>query len=117
MTMKATAALPLLLLCACAGSRQPTPLDALERLKALAVAAETARASSGAYPSSLETLGAPADRLDPWGRPPRYEVFPESRAAALGLDFRFTSAGPDGIFGSADDISWPPASPAPEEKE
>ncbi len=117
MTLRTLTSLPLIFFCACAGARHAAGPGALERLKNLAAAAEAAYTANGAFPSSLESLGSSADRTDPWGRQARYEVFNEGRAAALGLDFRLTSAGPDGLFDSLDDISWPPASPAPEEKE
>ncbi|HPW19155.1 MAG TPA: type II secretion system protein GspG [Candidatus Aminicenantes bacterium] len=52
-------------------------------------------------PDSLEALRrynpAAGARTDPWGRPIRYEKLSED-------SFRLTSAGPDGAFGTADDI-------------
>ncbi len=56
---------------------------------------------SGEVPSSLSQLqkqrSLPAGALDGWGRSLKYERISES-------SFRLTSAGKDGVFGSADDI-------------
>lgn len=52
-------------------------------------------------PASLEALRsfnpAASVRADPWGRRLRYEKLSED-------SFRLTSAGPDGVFGTADDV-------------
>ena len=55
---------------------------------------------NGALPPDLQTLNLGVDRLnDAWGNPYRYEV--------VGVDsFSIGSAGPDGEFDTADDLSF-----------
>lgn len=74
-----------------------------------------ARASQGQPPrrwlSRMVQLGMlrPADLLDPWGRP--YELRPTTRPVVVLSDraptWELASAGPDGRFGSRDDIRDP----------
>lgn len=72
-----------------------TDLESLGR-----VILEYASAGEG-LPKSLEALRrynpAASVRTDPWGHRVRYERLSED-------SFRLTSAGPDGAFGTADDI-------------
>jgi hypothetical protein len=58
-------------------------------------------AAEGSAPADLKELFTSrlvgGDASDAWGRPIRYEKLSDS-------DFRLTSAGPDGRFGTKDDI-------------
>ena len=58
-------------------------------------------AAEGSVPADLKELFTSrlvgGDTSDAWGRPIRYEKLSDS-------DFRLTSAGPDGRFGTKDDI-------------
>lgn len=85
-------------------------LDRVRSLRARADLAELARdleryaATTGEVPASLEALGTPdrSGRLqDPWGHP--YQV--RRAGSNLGAAIRVISAGPDGRFGTPDDLS------------
>ena len=86
-------------------SEQATLLQNLTRaarsVRALWSRAEKAKASKEVYPKDLEELAAGLrsilDQKDPWGNAFRYKVESET------LDVR--SAGPDGEFDTADDVS------------
>ncbi len=109
-------------LCGCAGvgtrGSAPDPV-ALSRLKSLSAAMVIYRVSNGAYPSDIGELkelpdaASPDDFTDPWGTVPRMEIFPEYKAVEKRIDFKFTSAGPDRVFDTADDISYPDEVPNP----
>jgi hypothetical protein len=98
----------------------PDPLQRTHvRLASLQVLLERHRPGAGAFPESLEVLlpvAADRDALtrDGWGTPIRYRALTE--------DFELTSAGPDTIFGTGDDVvanrayEMPVFAPPPEER-
>ena len=67
--------------------------------EAIGDAAESRRAADGAYPADIGALGLDAASLiDPWGAPYGYRVTADGENAVV------TSAGPDGAFGTPDDL-------------
>lgn len=59
--------------------------------------------ANGSLPQSMEDLGAPAGAfVDPWGQQVRFTCEEDARARKGVL--RVESAGPDGEFGTGDDV-------------
>lgn len=55
--------------------------------------------------------GGPDGLRDPWGNPYRYCTAPLSPVPAYPVSYAFVSAGPDGVFGTGDDVwatDWEP---------
>lgn len=105
MTRTAAILLSAALLGGCAHLFPGKSARALSRLRKAARAADAHYAEKGRYP---DEAALPAKyRMDPWGRPVRFRVFPGYMAEELGMPYRLHSAGPDGFFDTDDDVLYP----------
>jgi len=77
------------------GNASSRRLEAVRDIDALRFRAEEFRYRQGSYPADLREIGR---ELDAWGRPYRY------RAEGDGKGVVIVSAGPDGVFDTADDV-------------
>jgi hypothetical protein len=75
------------------GASSLSALKAHRDVDGLRFSAEAYRYRTGSYPDTLTPIGG---GVDTWGRPYQYKVGPDSVI--------IISAGPDGVFGTADDV-------------
>ncbi len=70
-------------------------------------------AATGGWPSDIESLNGGTAVFDAWGTPMVLKVVAEGEGPDAPSRASIESAGPDGVFDTEDDLSWPVATPAP----
>lgn len=69
-------------------------------------------AATGSWPPDLETIYGGSQSFDGWGTPLVLKVVTEGDGPDAPTRASIESAGPDGVFGTEDDLSWRVVTPA-----